>query len=112
MFQVPHVCLTHDNHTNDSLDRSLARNNRESLADVPLSSEIQVYKIIVISSIYYRSVHDQSYTISRGNNPMSQVLTLAHAKSRLTRAKSRLTGSMIRLTRANEYIKTKRLAKR
>ena len=42
---------------------------------------------------------------------MSPVLTLAHAKSRLTRAKSRLTGSMIRLTRANDYIKTQRLAK-
>ena len=37
---------------------------------------------------------------------MSQVLTLAHAKSRLTRAKSRLTRYMSRLTRANEYIET------
>ena len=106
MFQVPHVCLTHDNHTNDSLDRSLARNNRESLADVPLSSEIQVYKIIVISSIYYRSVHDQSYTISKENNPTSLVLILEHANSWLTRAKSWLTQSMSWLTRANKYIET------
>ena len=37
---------------------------------------------------------------------MTPVLTLAHAKSQLTRAKSRLTRSMNRLTCANEYIKT------
>ena len=44
-------------------------------------------------------MNDRSYTISRENKPTSPVLTLAHAKSRLTRAKSRLT-------RANEYIET------
>ena len=69
------------------------------MADVPLSSEVQLYKSIVISSSYYQSVHDRSYIIIIGNNPTSLVLTLAHAKSRLTLAKSRLT-------RANEYIET------
>ena len=99
LFQVPCVCLTRVNDTIDSLDRSLAHNNRASLADVLLSSEVQVYKSIVISSSYDRSVHDRYYTITRGNNPTSTVLTLVHAKSQLTR-------SMSRLTRANEFIKT------
>ena len=76
------------------------------MVDVPLSLEVQVYNIIVISSSYDRLVHDQSYTICRGNNPTSPVLTLAHAKSRLPRANSRLTQSMSQLTRANKYIET------
>ena len=63
------------------VERSLARSNRASLSDVSLSSEVQVYKSIVIYSSYDRLVHDQYYIISRGNNPTSLVLTLAHAKS-------------------------------
>ena len=85
---MPCVRLTLGNRTSNSLDRPLARNNRSSLADVPLVSEVQVYKIIVISSSYDRLVHDQSYVISRVNNPTSLVLTLEHAKSRLTRSNS------------------------
>ena len=91
----------------DFLEISLACSDRESLADVSLSSEVQVYKSIFISSSYDRSEHNRSYIICRGNNPTSPVLTLAHAKSQLTQAKSRLTRFMSRLTRANECIKTK-----
>ena len=69
------------NFTSNYLDRLLAHNNRDSFMDVPLSSEVQVYKIIVISSSYDRSAQDRSYTISRGNNPTSPFLTLAHANS-------------------------------
>ena len=103
---MPRVRLTRGNCTSDSLDRLLARNNRASLVDVPLSSEVQVHKSIVIYSSYNWSVHDQSYTINRGNNPTSPVLTLAHAKSLLAQAKSWLTRYMSRLTRANDYIET------
>ena len=95
---MPHVWLTQGNHTSNSLEISLARSDRASLADASLLLEVQVYKIIIISSSYDRLVQDQSYIISRRNNPTSPVLTLAHAKSWLTRAKSRLTC-------ANEYIK-------
>ena len=102
---MPRVRLTQGNLTSDSLERSLARSDISSLADVPLSSELQVYKIIIISSSYYWSFHDRSYIIIRENNPTSPVLTLVHAKSWLTRVKSRLTRSMSQLTRANEYIK-------
>ena len=73
------------------------------MANVSLLSEVQVYKSIVISSSYDRLVHDQYYIISRGNNPTSLVLTLAHAKSRLTR-------SMSLLTCANKYIETQQQA--
>ena len=44
-------------------------------------------------------MHNRSYTISRENNPTSMVVTLAHAKSRLTQSKSRIIC-------ANKYIKT------
>ena len=88
LFLVPHVRLTRGNHTSDSLDRFLAQNNRVSLADVTLLSEVQVYKNMVTSSSYDRLEHNRSYSISRGNNPTFPVLTLVHAKSRLTRAKS------------------------
>ena len=75
----------------DSQEVLLARKNRALLAYVLLSSEVQVQKSIIISLSYDQLVHDQSYTISRGNNPRSPVLTLAHAKGRITRAKSQLT---------------------
>ena len=75
------ISLTQGNRTRDSLDRLLVRSNRASLTDVTLSLEVQVYKSIIISSSYDRSMHDISYTISRGNIPMSPVLTLAHAMS-------------------------------
>ena len=78
---MPRALLTWVKRTGDSLEISLARSDRASLADVPLSSELQVYKSIVISSSYDQSVHDISYIISRGNNPKSPFLTLAHAKS-------------------------------
>ena len=94
---MPRVQLTRVNCTSDSLEISLARSDRVSLADVSLSLEVQVYKIIVISSSYDQLVHDRSYIIIIGNNPTSLVLALANAKSQLTLAKSRLT-------RANEYI--------
>ena len=57
------------------------RSDRASLADVLLSSEVQVYKIIVISSSYDLLVHDRYYIIIRVNNPTSLVFILAHAKS-------------------------------
>ena len=68
----------------DYLEISLACFDIASLADVSLSLEVQVYKSIVISSSYDRSVHDRSFIISRVNNPTSPVLTLVHAKSQLT----------------------------
>ena len=91
----------------DSLEISLARSNIASLADVLLSLEVQVYKSIVISSSYDQSVHNRSYIIIRGNNPTSPVLTLAHAKIRLTQAKSRLTRFISQIKRANNYIETR-----
>ena len=103
---MPRVRLTWGNRTIDSLERSLARSDRASLADVSLSSEVQVYKSIIISPSYDQLVHDQSYILSRGNNPTSPVLTLAHAESQLTRAKSRITRFMSQLTRAKKYIET------
>ena len=81
LFLVPRVRLTRVNRTSDSLERSLARSDRSSLVDVLLSSEVQVYKIIVVSPSYDRSVHDLSYTIIRVNNQMYPVLALAYAKS-------------------------------
>ena len=75
------VRLTRGNITSNYLDRLLARNNRASLADIPLSSELQVYKSIFIYSIYDLSMHDLSYTIIRVNNQMYPVLALAYAKS-------------------------------
>ena len=99
MFYVPCVRLTPGNRTRNSLERSLARSNMASLADISLSSKVQRYKIIIISSSYDWSLHDWSY-------PMSPVLNLAHDNSQLTRAKSWLTQYMRQLTRANEYIKT------
>ena len=80
LFEVPCVHLTWSNRTSNSLERSLARSNRASLADFSLSLEVQVYKIILISSSYDQSVHNQSYIISRGKNLKFPVLTLAHAK--------------------------------
>ena len=80
MFKVPRVCLTRGNRMSDSLEISLLHSDIASLADVLLSSEVQVYKSIVISSSYDRLVHDRSYIISRGNNPTSPFLNLAHAK--------------------------------
>ena len=73
MFNVPRVRLTQVNCTSNSLERSLARSDRASLVDVSLPSDVQVYKSIVISLSYDRSVHDLSYTISRENNPTSPV---------------------------------------
>ena len=103
---MPRARLTRGNRRIDSLDILLAHNIRASLADVLLSSKVQVYKSIVISSSYDWSVHDRSYTISRGNNPTSLVLSLAHAKSRLTQSKNQLTLSMSRLTHASKYTET------
>ena len=52
MFQVPCVHLTRGNCTSDSIERLLVCSDRASLADVSLSSEVQVYKSIFISSSY------------------------------------------------------------
>ena len=45
---MPSVRLTWGNCTSNSLDRSLARNNRASLADVLLSSEVPPWSKVTV----------------------------------------------------------------